>query len=368
MNLEDVLNEAIAKLPDMLKHDVEFKNVVTILRDLISEVSEEDCYMTLDKNRYNSSLFLESGCVNQFLDGDIIISLSYEQGKEFFYFAIYDLKEFGFGVDLNQTHYGTVNKKASVSLTKSKNKSVIKLESASYDDKMYYDYNVDIRYFDQNHNVIVKDLEALKDEIFSNKFFVPKEFARLMRLNFKRFYKQINIYWLNGAEKTNNEVEQQLGDLFCSPFRLGDLEDYIQNDFFDSFDTDKEVLYEVDSSKEDELDDFQDIDIDTDRVNMILNILAQHIDIDSMVIFSDSIINDLINYFSNDLLSLNTKGVVIERKMGIYMVYNIRIINNEFIVIPREVSVEELKNTYLKNPLNEDIKGLSEFIGDVPGR
>lgn len=90
MNLEDVLNEAIAKLPDMLKHDVEFKNVVTILRDLISEVSEEDCYMTLDKNRYNSSLFLESGCVNQFLDGDIIISLSYEQGKEFFYFAIYD--------------------------------------------------------------------------------------------------------------------------------------------------------------------------------------------------------------------------------------------------------------------------------------
>jgi len=373
MYLIDILEHAIANLPLLLQQDIEFQNIVSILKSLVINVPEEDCYLALDKDRYNSSLFLESDYVKYFTTSNIIISLSFESENVFFSFTIYDLKNHGYGVDLIKTKYDNVNSSISTSLTKGKDKTQVKVEAFSYDDKMFYDYHVEIKY-DSNYKISGFELEGEKDELFANKFFVPIEYARLMRLNFKRFRNQINDYRLKGLEETNNEVEQQLGYLFCSPFRLGDLEDFIRNDFLNSFlEENAESLYEVDNSEE-ELDDyseedFQDMNFDEEKINFMLNVLAFYIDINSKVIFSDKLINDIIEYLSNEMVSiLNTNGIIIAKINGEFIIYHIVVNNNQFIVMSQFITVEELKNKYLKNPFNSDIKGLNEFIDSAPGR
>ena len=110
-----------------------------------------------------------------------------------FSFAIYDLNELGYAIDLMRSDYGNIVENSSIALTKNKKGSTFKSETSSFNDTEYFDYNVELIYFDSNHNPDKrKNIEDEKDEIFANKFFVPKGFARLLRLNFKRFRKHIN--------------------------------------------------------------------------------------------------------------------------------------------------------------------------------
>ena len=138
------------------------------------------------------------------------------------------------------------------------------------------------------------------------------------------------------------------------------------------------MLYQVnDEGEEDfesfdpdiEIEDLSDIVIDADKLNIFLNMLAHYIDIDSIVVMSDTILNDLIDYISNEMIqSLNTTGVIIKKEGADFIVYHVSINNNQFIIVPKVSTGEEIKDKYLKNPLNGNIKGLDEFLEINPRR
>lgn len=380
MNLKEVLKEAILLLPDYLKKDIDFLSILENLYAFLDNILEEDCYLILDKERYGNVFFKDSGFVNGFSNSTIVMALSFQNEDFFFSFAIYDLNELGYAIDLMRSDFGNIVENSSIALTRNKKGSTFKSETSSFNDTEYFDYNVELIYFDSNHNPDKrKNVEDEKDEIFANKFFVPKGFARLLRLNFKRFRKHINEYRLKSIVENNRETEKIMGYLFCSPFRLGNLESFIRSDFVEGFDNNsEEVLYQVnDEGEEDfesfdpdiEIEDLSDIVIDADKLNIFLNMLAHYIDIDSIVVMSDTILNDLIDYISNEMIqSLNTTGVIIKKEGTDFIVYHVSINNNQFIIVPKVSTGEEIKDKYLKNPLNGNIKGLDEFLEINPRR
>lgn len=377
MTLKKIIKEVINELPSYLKSDVDFKSLVSILNEFLNQVMEDECYLTLSKKRYYDS-FKDVDLVKNFNDSNIVMSISFENNDYFFSFAIYDLKSMGFGVDLSRSNHGDIVTQTAASLTKSETKSTLKVETSTFSDAYYFDYNVDIKRFDSNHKLDkTYDAERKKDEIFSDKFFVPIELSRLMRLNFKRFQKQINEARLKGQVETNNEIERTQGYLFSSPFRLGDIDSFIKNDFLESFGNESdEVLYEAIPSEDidDEIadplleEDLSEINVDSDKLESILSVLTNYIGIDEQVVFSDSIINDLITYFSSEMVSsLNTSGVMIKRDGDNFILYKLWVNNGIFTIFPKFITLEELKEIYLKNTLNQDVKGLEEFF-DIRGR
>lgn len=381
MDLKKVLEEAILLLPDYLKKDIDFLSILEKLYAFLDTIFEEDCYLVLNKERYENDFFKTSGYVNAFNISSIVMSLSFQNKDFFFSFAIYDLNELGFAIDLARSDYGKITRNSTISLTKNKKGSTLKGETSSFSDTECFDYNIDLIHFDYNHRQdFSRDVESEKDKIFANKFFVPENFARLLRLNFKRFRKQINKYRLKGLIETNREAEKLMGYLFCSPFRLGDLESFIRNDFIEGFDenSNEEVLYQVSDESDENFENFDsevdtedlsDMDFDVDKLNIFLNMLLYYIDIDSIVVMSDTILNDLIDYVSYEMIQcLNTSGVIIKKEDDNFVVYHVAINNNQFMIVPEVLTAEEIKAKYLKNSLNESVKGLEEFFDINPKR
>jgi len=129
-----------------------------------------------------------------------------------------------------------------------------------------------------------------------------------------------------------------------------------------------QLMCNVDNSSE----NYRDVPIKNDSYinHCQIGVLEAHyIDIDSIVVMSDTILNDLIDYISNEMIqSLNTTGVIIKKEGADFIVYHVSINNNQFIIVPKVSTGEEIKDKYLKNPLNGNIKGLDEFLEINPRR
>ena len=61
--------------------------------------------------------------------------------------------------------------------------------------------------------------------------------------------------------------------------------------------------------------------------------------------------------------SISTNGFIIKKVNDVYTLYYVNIKENNLLVIPKILTLEELKTIYYNNPKNEEIDGLKEFLG-----
>jgi len=208
---------------------------------------------------------------------------------------------------------------------------IIKTKSLNNMD-VYYDYDV---YYYNAQNKLIPRTKYLKKEKIKNfmiEFGVSEYEAIFGIMNFEKYYEYFNQKKSVAIMEFCDENFIEDKKIFTSPFNL------------DSFE-----LFQIDNN--------------LDRINSIKEPLISQIGNDGELVVSSNIYQNIYSYLMNLTSSISTNGFIIKKVNDVYTLYYVNIKENNLLVIPKILTLEELKAIYYNNPKNEEIDGLKEFLG-----
>ncbi|MDE5540214.1 MAG: hypothetical protein K2J20_07010 [Bacilli bacterium] len=282
---------------------------------------------------------------------DKLVRLAFMNGNVF----IVDIKRYNDSImiKLETSNNGIIEKMFLV-----KRNNLLRVETVNLDGDLgaCRDYQCDINYYDSDNRRIEIDVETEKDVSFSREFMIPLFMARYLRTNFKKLVSYINI--LSGKQMMEMD-EERLSDedllLFSSPFRLEDLESFAERE--SNLDT-REILIENGLENEKGYIKFVKPEI-IEKIKM--NLLAQIGE--GEVVISNNILQNLICVAGGYMLEgISTKGFLIKKMDGKFMLYFMHIENDEVVVVPQSMSNDEIREIYAKNAKNANVNGFKEFL------
>lgn len=353
MSAKDILLMIFDKLDNTIKSDVYFKKLKDIaLKEtrgnfVIFQV-EKRIYDMLNENLKKFFEVAESK--------EDILTYSLKTNDGIIYFAIKNIDNnllIELKMDLKDKTKGTV-------YVKSDNLVRIETVEITKNNGFYKDYQSAIYYYDNAYNEIATNTDEEQDVIFSEEFGIPLSFARFFRLNFKKYAKDISRYVAKrNMEGLDNLLEEKDFYEFLTPFYLDDFQGFINREFSKDY-----TLIYSEMDRED-----VSLEICNNEFETIINNLKAQIGIDGEVIISSNIYQNLILILLGVIADgISTKGVIIKKVGNIYTLYMVHITNHEVMVIPKDITQEEMEDIYRLNPENDNIEGLAEFFRINRGR
>lgn len=246
--------------------------------------------------------------------------------------------------------------------------SQLKVVKSIVDEYYYfYEYDCDIKCFDQNGNLWTDiDTIFLENEVFSKEFDIPLEKAYEYRKAFKINREFLNQSRLNKGIRAMDNLffSEKDGYLFSRPFQLIDLEDCINIDLVNTNNEDLFSDENIDVKDDDTYADFTIDSINNDRLAKILSLVQSLIGLDGEVVLSDNLMANLASYADNEhMTKFFTTGMIIKKVDGLYTLYYVNINENDVAVIGNSVSLEFVQELYKRNVKNETVSGLDDFFG-----
>ncbi len=226
------------------------------------------------------------------------------------------------------------------------------------------DYYCEIGYYDEKGNLIPKDTQDLIDLEFRSRFLVPREKARYLRTNFKEHKDSINASYI----KQNAESEEQYLDssdfsFFEGPFRIDNFTAnfiyYMQYKLYKLF---KEL--DIEEPEDTFNEKFPRIDL-LDKLGINLR---QQMGSGEIIMSNNmyEMLYEALEEFSGD--TIHTRGLIIRKLDGVFTLYYAQLDNNEIVLMPRELTMEEAQDLFYKNENNQNNPELKSFFGINRGR
>lgn len=219
------------------------------------------------------------------------------------------------------------------------------------------EYYAEVACYDEDGNLLPFDYEKLLDVEFSQRFSVSLEIARFLRTNFQTFKDKINRYHIKEQTKEYDEMLDIELLSFVGPFEVGNFKDsyfdYLNQDLYQSLlsagDEDPEDAFYYHYSRE-------------DLIDKIGNNLKQQMGASEIVISSN--ITDVLFAVVTDYMPdvVYTKGIIIKKEKDSYIFYYAHLENDKVILMPQELSTEQVQDLYFKGN-SQDSLALKEFFG-----
>ena len=347
---KEVFESVYEQLPEEITNNRVFEE---ILKTIMGQIPEN---LSLDKILLcvSPEIFRELGNFYSEEIEEVIISESEESLFNITYIRysvqiIKNLKKDELGYKLKTYINFSNNTSKKIILTMREQRNKVEVINENKDNEIYNDFHYDVFYYDDNgKNINGIDTERVKDEYFSEEFYVPVKEARKYRLNFKQYK---NFLSRNRFQMINKIFEERLVDnLFRPPFKIEDLEKFIREEM------EREISLAITSEPNEY--------ILTGVLDQIIANLKNIIGKSDGVVISENLYQNL-SFYLLGLTSnmLYNQGLLIKKEEGNYTLYQLHLNNNGIIGIPTPLKKEDLKFILNSNPLNLEVSGLQEFFG-----
>lgn len=238
-----------------------------------------------------------------------------------------------------------------------KSRDVAIVEIMSFFKKLGYvtDFDLDIICYKGNYDVPFKmNVEEIKNELFCKEFYLPSKMF-FLRKDFQDNSKAISVFSTEGKMLESDEnLRESEKFLFSSPFVIDNLKDFMITQFqSERLFAYKKFLYNGGSK---EL-------VCLDRLDVVLHHLLNMLGSGSEIVMSDNLYQNLALVASGNVANaLNTKGYIIKKTSDGYVMYGVNLTISEIIFMPHLLSQAEVYDIFKKNPLNEEVEDLSDFL------
>lgn len=352
MRIEDILNIIFNELYDSIKLDPYFIKLKDII---LKEAKGNFLSFKVQKRIFDK---LDDGLKNIVSvshESDVILRYALDIPEGILFFTIKYVDNLLFielKKDLETEITGTVYTKFP---TLSRVETIRVIKNRGF----YEDYECNIYYYDKDFHLVSGASEEEKDLTFSEEFNIPLELARLFRLNFKKYSKEISRYISSKKmEGLDNILTDKDYCSFLSPFYLDEFGDFINREYSKNVSEAYKIITGADS-----------IAIYNHEFSLIEESLKAQIGIDGEIVISSNIYQNLIYVLLGILADgISIKGNIIKKSEGIYTFYNVNISNNQVVFLPRILNENDLKGIYYANENNQKVEGLAEFFGITRGR
>lgn len=357
METKEILEALFKILPIDLREDKFLIDFWNLMRENCSEHSfligkisiNVDLYQKLDKSEISKDKFLVR-------DDDVLMS-----------FLIFSNTSVLFKIRYNKGLYFIEAKipdgEYMIFITAIKNQFMTRVETLKVkENNDFYDvFDSEIKYYDADYNIKSEEevnIEREKDVIFAAHFGIPFVTARFFRENFHMFKEQLNANRISKIMELDNKGLAE-NDLFrfCSPFRLGDLEDYAS-----SFAA-REIELFLKSIGE--------------NIPTVLNNNKNHIDIsflknsllwqigDEEIVMSYNMISNFAVLVDGKvgINGFSTRGYIVKKENGNFLIYNVVIDKGIISVVSDSISGDRGYDIFNKNSKNKMVEGLENFFG-----
>lgn len=347
----ECLEEIIKLLPKEITDDDYFKRLKDIVfGDLKNFVVKLFSSVGIKREIYN--LLLDYQEFNLYpLDDEILLYMLYSVNGVITEFGIRKDGEI-YLVQLEKIDGTKVSKTILV-----KNGEFATIEIMSFLKNLGYvtDFNLDIVCYKGNYNVPFEvNIEEKKDELFCKEFYLPNKMS-FLRKNFQDNSKAISVFSTEGKMILSDEnLRESERFLFSSPFIVDNLKDFMIMQFQNErLFSNKKFLYNGGS---------KDL-VCLNRLDVVLHHLLNMLGSGSEIIMTDNLFQNLALVASGNVANaLNTKGYIIKKSNDGYILYSVNITISEIIFMPHLLSDMEVYDIFRKNPLNEEVEGLKDFL------
>lgn len=348
--LDICLLEVLKKLPKEVKEDAyfeELKNIV--LKDVFSD---------------NVNLLCSIGVCQEIYEQLDSLEYVYPLKDEALVYFLYELDgvivEFGVKKEKNdyvvQLKHLNGQKRTKTILVKREDCSLIETIDSRVINGYYLSYDMEIYCYNIDYSGFLDiDVESLKDELFAHEFGIPSNMARNIRNNFNKFNIQVSNLRtsLKMLQRDSNLTEKELF-LFREPFYLINMKEYMIEEYAKYIIEDGKKVYDLSA-------------IDTlpciGRLDSILDYLIKKIGDYSEIVISNNLFHNLTLVLSGYMAdAINSRGIIIKKCEAGFILYLVYIEHDNVALEEKNISYEEAKEIFEKNPLNSEVPGLSTFF------
>jgi len=370
MNIKEILNILFKHLDKNLQKNQSLIKVKDTFLHVIEEV-ETPYYITINESLYD--------LIEEFHDHITIVPIPYSETVifeisshgvhdiDFVLRKINDYYYVNFATSIQNINgfFDSIN----IDIVINNETTTWKIEEVSTDSNGYYEsYNGEIHSFNKNSEELKLDnIEEINDKNFSEFFGVPLELSREYRLNFEKYKKEINNYYI---QKQINRVDELYKDntLFVPPFFINELSDYLIKDYEEELKSEQE---DEDHSLDEEYEEEAEIlsfNKVKKRAEYIQNELIKRTGSRELFTMTYNFYLNLSTFLFLNNEKLNTKGIILRKLEDKYTIYYIYLENKGIMLMPKSLTDEEVESLYNSSKQNKTIIGINEFFNKAKKR
>lgn len=343
MNFEDIFNETWENLPDSLLDNKSLEEIKRQILDLVSTFNEKD------KNNYSFRIREDILGVIDFYENDKIFVIEeklselfgLEFGEDKLFFSIRLTDEI-YNVTFMWSRLNKYNHDTVINLVIDSDKTLWDILSVVKDNNEYY-YDYKREYFSMtcdNKLVIDKDVEEKKDRDFSEFFGIPMKEVRGIRLNFSKNRDLINKMLASKDMKYMDNIYSNNNIVFDEPFSINELSYIILGSEL--------IQCDYESRK---------------RLEKVVNNIFNYIGNKGEIVVTHNLIMNIQSYVYLDYDILDTTGYIVRKIDNEYIIFNVNISHNSILVIPSNITRQDLISLYNSSGNSEHSIQLDEFFG-----
>lgn len=337
--MPDIITIVLDSLPEELLKDslfAEIRKNINISPDsfLIGNIAvDEETYLKVASSTPNASNYVDISNKRK------ILRLAFLGD----YMYILDIIKFG---DIYEITFKRSNTNNYLEINLEVDEGVRRIEAVTtkQKDNLWQDFMCDIRYYDECDTKLDIDTEKEKDEVFSEKFYIPLELASLFRHNFQALKKEINLFYAKkDMELTDDFLGAEEGFLFKEPLNLENLSSILLKNYH----------------------------LDSEVLSLISKIATNLLEIigPGEVVFTSNILENLDNVIYGICPAIvYTRGFILKKLKNSYILYYCMLENTSVSVIPEEITKEEAEKLFISNEHNWEVSGLKEFFAISRGK
>lgn len=361
-----IIEEVLSLLPENIRENVCFKELVSRLEDIVDTLDIVSINVRADLIDRNKDLL--DSVIGIDIDSPVIFSILAKEceftveGKEIVIVTFTEIED-----------EGEYRREITSEVTINESETLWEIMNVLSDRANYYhEYSADLFVYNKDGDQIKFDgKEEFLDDNFAGVFGIPLEEARECRLNYEEYRGYVNevkaMTYLSGIDDLESNYfmspfeMKELGTLFGVASEETDEEEGTESDY-DGYDDGDDGDDGDDNSEEDYLDEVI-VEEALEKVEQIVDEMKRIMGNLGLFSMSLNLFYNVNDYISGKVVLLDTKGIFIRKLDNQYTMFCVYLSDDQTMVIPRVLSKEEAKRLYEKDERNKDVLGLDSFFG-----